>query len=183
MLVGQSAMLIAKRSIAILKDSKAWIPFMEVPSPVDVYDAVQPFIEMVYVFLQNTPWLSPFLPDIRPDIEFTYRTSQQYNTMVPSEIHEATTFRVYQASWAYLKDVGFHTLDEVNKTTWTEYPISDTWPWPGEEHYSGGTAYVKLVEEVNILDPAKGIPKKREAVTEAVGSFDTADFNEYEVVI
>ncbi len=183
MLVGRSAMLVAKRSVAILKDSKAWIPFMEIPIPVDVYDSIQPLIEMTYDFLQDTPWLTPFLPDMRADIEFTYRTSQQYNTMVPSEIHEATAFYVYQASWAYLKDVGFHTLTGVNKTTWTEFPISDTWPWPGEEHYLGGTAYVKLIDEVNIEDPATGIPKKRESVTEAVGTFNTVDFNQYEIVI
>jgi len=181
-LAGRQAALVGGRSIAIIKGQKAWIPFMEVPLEEDFYLELKPFFEQIHDWLQETPWLSPFLPDARDEIEFTYRTSQQYNTMKASEVHEASQFRVYQASWAYLKDVGFHTLTGVSKEEWIEYPIEETWPWPGEEHYDGGSAYVKLDDEINIEDKAYGIPKIRKVVTESVGPFSEHDFNKYEVV-
>jgi hypothetical protein len=182
-LVGRSAILWGGRSVAVGKDSKAWIPLMQVPIPIDVYASFQSFIELIHDFLQDTPWLSPFLPSMRDEIEFTYRTSQQYNTMQATEVEGATAFRVYEGSWAYLKDTGWHMLRGLAKSTWTEYPISGTWPWPGEKHYGGGDAYRKLSTEVNIEDLSKGIPKIREDVEAAVSTFFGVDFNQYEVVL
>lgn len=179
---GRTAALVGGRSVAIIRDSKVWIPLMEVPIIIDFYLELKPFFEQLHDWLQETPWLAPFLPDARDEIEFTYRTSKQYNTMEASEVHEASQFRVYQASWAYLKSVGFHTLKELTTDKWVEYDIEETWPWPGEAHYGGGSAYVKLDDEINIEDKVYGIPKIRKAVTENVGSFSEHDFNEYEVV-
>jgi hypothetical protein len=178
---GRSALLVGGNSVAILRDSKAWIPLTEVDIGSDPYTQLAGFSETMHeTFQTDDDWLEPFKPENRDDIEFTYRSSEEYGTNKGTEVYKGSKFYVYRPMWAQMLSAG-HELIEETLETWTEYPIEDTYAWPGKEQYDG-TPYVKMSDEVNLLDPATEIPKKRSELRNKSGTFNETSFHEYEVV-
>jgi hypothetical protein len=185
-LFGDAAYLIGGTQAGVIEDSKYHWPMMKVDMIDDPYvDDFKPVAENIYDMLQvQTDWLRPFDPSEREDIEFTYRSTFEYGTMQATEAGtEAQDFKVYEGSWAYLLRVGYKYITG-SVEQWPEDPIKGTYPWPGEVHYTGGAnAYVKLTQEVNILDPTTGIPKKREDRQDQPGPLDRVPFDQYEVMV
>jgi hypothetical protein len=108
---------------------------------------------------------------------FTFRSVAEYGTNAATEVSGGTGFAVYQANWAYLASVGSDMISDET-TVWVDYPIEDTYAWPGYE----GTPYKKLDGENNIQDKATGTPKPRSERVPAVGSVGSYAFDEYEVI-
>ena len=180
-LLGSSVVLEAANNVNIIKGSQAWIPLMMADLTFSPYDQVQPAIAKVNDQLQNnTTWLQPYTPDVRMDVQFTYRSSSEYGTLSASEIQGSTQFYTYQAPWAYMAGKS-DPLIPIQISKWTEYPIADTYPWPGADIYKS-KAYVKLETEVNIFDQATGVAKARKSQTNVLGKLKAYAFNEYEVV-
>lgn len=182
-LVGPNTGMVAKHSAYVVYGDKAagWIPIQMVGPNVPFYDVIQPYIEDVYDVLQVVDWIKPFDPLSVADIEFTYRSSEEYGTVNPTEVQGAMKFYVYQAAWAYLAN-NDSDMVPVRVEAWRDYPIQETYAWPGVKYYSGGeNAYVKYEEEVNILD-VSGIPKIRKDLVSTPGALDVVPFSQYEVV-
>jgi hypothetical protein len=180
LLAGRSAYLVGGRSAGVLKGSKIMVPLMWAPIQQAPYTQIQSKIQDIYDRLQDTPWLKPFDPDVRQDVQFTYRSTAEYGTNRASEIQGATKFLVYQAAWAFMANTGATLLKNVTTEGWTEYEIDGTYPWPGEDAYTGSSAYLKLEQEENI-DPATGIPKIRKDLKNNSSSLRETSFNDYEV--
>lgn len=182
-LVGPNAGLIAEHSAYVIYGSKAagWIPITMDGPNVPFYDVIQPYIEVVYDLLQVVDWIKPFDPLSVVNIEFTYRSSEEYGTVNPTEVQGGTRFYVYQAAWTYLANNGSE-LVPVTVETWKDYPIRETYAWPGVKYYSGDEgAYVKYDKEVNIGE-VSGIPKIRSELVRTPGTLDVVPFSQYEVV-
>jgi hypothetical protein len=93
---------------------------------------------------------------------FTYRTSEQCNTLKGLEITEpAENFTLYQPFWTIMADLEVGTMDKVKTTTWEEHTIDGKYPWPGTDAMSNGK-YAKL-------DREDGEPPKNLKVVELRG--------------
>jgi hypothetical protein len=185
-LAGQGAYLLGGGSVGVIRDSKAWVPFMEVGIGSSPYSEIQPALQQIHQILnQSDQWLAPYDTARRPEIQFTYRSTLEYGTKSATEIYGATKFYVYEGSWSYLARMKSELVD-VETEAWEEFDIDDTWPWPGEEYYGrgggGSGGYVELKEEVNIEDPKKGLPKERKSQKERLGTLEPKGFGEYKVI-
>lgn len=180
-ILAPSIALESENSVNILKGSQAWIPLMLADLTYSPYDQTQPAIAQLNDRIQNsTQWVEPYTPDIRMTVQFTYRSSSEYGTTKASEVDGAVDFYTYQAPWAYMANKQ-DPLIQVVIDKWEEFPIADTYPWPGADVYNSD-AYVQLQDEVNIFDPATGLPKERKLQTNVLGGLKAVNFNEYEVV-
>lgn len=89
-------------------------------------------------FLDSTAWLSPMEPSTFSEVEFKFRTSEQYGTVSDSGI-SGGVFSVYQASWAAMAEAGVAPLGGLSLTAWDEEPDEDgEYPWPGKGAIEGG---------------------------------------------
>lgn len=180
LVMGGSAYLVGGNGLGLLRGSKYWVPLTEADIPTNYYTELQPQIETLKTSFQGTDWLNPFDPSSRVDIEFTYRSTTDYGTNTATEVQGSTKFQIYQPAWAYMANQGSKMLN-VKVDSWTEYEISSTMPWPGKDAYDA-ESYIVLTKEVNIDDPATGLPKARKELKDTSDSITAKKFSEYEVV-
>jgi len=178
-LTGQNAYLIGGRGVAVIRDSKAWVPLQEADINSAPYTTLKTRIEDIYeMFQEKDEWLEPFDPAVRNDIKFTYRSSEEYGTLSATEVYQATEFYVYEAAWSYLLRAKYQFI-QAESEKWIEYDIEDTFPWPGKEQYDG-EPYVRLIDENNVI-PDTSVAKKRDKLTNKSGGLEKVSFHEYEV--
>lgn len=179
-LSANTAMIAGGNSLVLTRGAKAWIPFQEIDITSNPYETLKAGTENLYNSIQtSTAWLAPYGPEARADIQFTYRSSNEYGTLSASEVYGASKFMVYQASWAYLASIKDPLIGGTVET-WEGNSIEDTYPWPGKEACDG-TAYVKLESESNI-NSKTGIAKKRAELKDTPGKLIKYSFDEYEVM-
>jgi len=174
--------LLSEGAVELTRGATARVPFDYADLRNNPYADFQPQIENVYEILQDrTNWLTPYQPDVREDIQFTYRTGEQYGTDRASEVYQATEFEIQQPVWAFMLSAGAKTLGSNTLESWQEYAIDETYAWPGEVQYDGGEGYVKLAEEKNVTS-STGVAKSRGDITQALGALTNHNMNEYEVL-
>ena len=188
-LAGESVYVAAGTGIGLLEGAKAWVPMTKSDLKNNFYkDTMGPrFREVKEMVLDKPDWLSPYTPTARADIQFTYRSTDEYGTNQAVEVdpeYAGSGFAVYQPAWANMAN-NKDAFVSVTLTKWKEYDIKETYPWPGKSAYTGSDAYIKVKTEAYIEDVKLGIPKQRSDVLDGGGKPGTTEkvgFNEYEVV-
>ena len=135
---------------------------------------------IVQTYLEQTKWLTPYQPEERELIQFTHRTSEQMGTT--SDIGPGDgSFKIYESYWAYLATSGTGpSWLPSNTEEWTEEPITDTYPWPGEKWYQGGGGLRRLESENNWDDYTK--PKKRQERSNTGGTISKGSVSQYRIL-
>lgn len=177
-LVAPNTKMLAGSNAAVIKGSKYALPFMWLPILHSPYEDFKPLIKQVSAdYLQKVDWLSPYTPEARKNVRFTYRVSKEYGTLKATEIKDGEAFYVYQPFWAYMANAGSE-LVPVTPEGWKDYAIEDTKPWPGKE--AEAASYVKLESEENVVSET-GIANNRVTLKPNGGPLEPHSFDEYEV--
>lgn len=177
-LIAPEVALIGGNSAAVIKGSTAMIPVQWADIGSNPYDESKAKLLESFNQLIAPDWLAPLTPLVREQVTFTFRSKTEYGTFKGTEIYKAPAFHVYQAPWAYLKSKSM-PLIEGTIAKWVEKRIEGGLPWPGDV----GSAYVVLVDEVNIKDKDTGVSENMVDVKDEGGVLTTKDFEtEYEVL-
>ena len=109
-------------------------------------------------YLDKADWLKPITPKVFSEINFTYRTTQQYGTSVDSGI-SGGEFRVYEPSWSVMAEAGRPTLKGCTTTRWDEgKDDNDERPWPGKEAFDGKGYVIAKEQNVDTDGTEKEVP-------------------------
>lgn len=96
-------------------------------------------------YLDSTEWLSPVQPRVFSQIDFRYRTTQQYGTDRDSGI-SGGSFSVYEPSWVALTEAGRKLMQACRLRAWDEGTDAEgEYPWPGKSAMQG-SAYITFRE-------------------------------------
>ena len=109
-------------------------------------------------YLDKADWLKPITPKVFSEINFTYRTTQQYGTSVDSGL-SGGEFRVYEPSWSVMAEAGQPTLKGCTTTRWDEgKDDNDERPWPGKEAFDGKGYVIAKEQNVDTDGTEKEVP-------------------------
>lgn len=168
--IGTQAWLLAESGAGVIKGSKFAVPLTWADIGQPVHTQISGQLAPTYNMVRNdVDWLKPYEPAARTDIAFTYRNEQQYGTN--------KDFTMYESLWAYRARKGDSVIEKAEP--WKEKKLNDTWPWPGEQAYTGSGVYYQLKQETNIEDAATGVPKARKERKETGGGFTGLSFQQY----
>ena len=182
-IIGQSVGTIGQRSNLMIKGKQIAVITPWADMQEDLYESMRNTADpLVETYLNNTDWLGSYKPTEREKIDFTYRTSQQYGTTDGQPLAPPQRqFKLYEPFWAYMIDQGMGPAWlRGSLEDWTERKVHDTYPWPGEAHYEGGTPVRRLTEENNWEDYTKPIP--RPARKPEGGTIEPKGMNEYRIL-
>ena len=139
--------------------------------PIEFEDLYTPTIRIckskAQLLLDKAEWLAPYEPKVIAQIDFRYRTTEQYGTQTDSGV-SGGEFHVYQPSWVCLADRR-PWMKSCKTKSWgaDEVDAGGGMPWPGKEAMGGG-AYVTF-QEKNIQEKGIEDAKSREAVLTPTG--------------
>jgi len=157
-LVGKSAILGGDSVNVVRKDRPAKLEFGDGSGNDVVESYVDDIAEPMYTLEQE----SAEALDVST-VLFKFRSRMEY--------HTENNFYVYQTPW--------QLTTTLVTDTWTEKPVNDTFPWPGEEK-SNALMYVTLPAPANYS--ADGRPVPRAEMTKTGGALEAVSPNEYKVV-
>ena len=84
-------------------------------------------------YLDSIDWLYPFSPDIISQVDFRFRTTEQYGTSRDSGM-AGGVFSVYAPSWAMLAEARRPLMNGCQTQAWDEgKDAAGGFPWPGAE--------------------------------------------------
>ena len=136
---GKNVYCFGKDTTGIFRGDKYQAPVSEVATDVNPYSDIHSATLKIYNELwddgKKDALLGPYSKDNRKDIRFTFRTVQQYGTIMPSEVERGgSVFVLYESSWSLLLKSKAITVDG-SPVEWKELGLNDTFPWPGKERY------------------------------------------------
>lgn len=161
-LAGTSAAIAAQDGVMFATKTQVGMPVW-LDFKFDMASSYVSFMES-YCKQQQRDSLNEPLPlhDYVEETLFTYRTSEQCNTLKGLELTDpAENFTLYQPFWTIMADLEIGTLEKTKTTTWEEHTIGGDYPWPGTDAMSKGK-YAKL-------DREDGEPPKNLKVVELRG--------------
>jgi hypothetical protein len=182
-IVGKSVATIGQTSNVMIKGQKIAViaPWADMKD--SLYDTFRQTADpLVQLYLNDTAWLGSYTPPGREKLQFTYRTSRQMGTEDGQPLAPpARKFKVYEPFWAYMLDAGMGPSWLRGGTeTWTERPVADTYAWPGEAWYTGGTPLRRLTDENNWMDYTKPVPRPDRVANG--GTIEPASMSEYRIL-
>ena len=114
-------------------------------------------LQGVFVDATWTKFQAPYTYDQLGQLQFTFRSTSEC---------AAGGLQAFESAWQ--REIG------SSLSAWQEQPVNGTYPWPGQDHYGGGTQSYFTYQEANV--GTNGVPRPRSAQSAAGGTFTPQDF-------